>query len=190
MEDVQNKNSHLLFPRGRGLETSGEALKWGSKKLIFWRKQGDRSKELKSFYILRAYELKFGPNLGCRNAHSSNFCQISPGGVKICYFCSKWGSKELNHTATGDLKNDKRGIKRGSCLTAGHTRTTFSGECASPTPRAFIHILYWKCFFFFVFCFVFLFNQCNSVTHVITSFYWCDLNYTPLKKNKKTFKSR
>ena len=41
------------------------------------------------------------------------------------------GSKELNHSATGDLQNDGRNVKRG-VLTAGHTNTTFSGECPPP----------------------------------------------------------
>ena len=92
-----------------------EAPKWGSKELIFFAKV--RSKELKIFNIsLRAYELKFEPNLGCR-AENSNVWQISLLDmleVKIWYFCSKWESKELNHAATGDIKNDGRGVKRGS----------------------------------------------------------------------------
>ena len=29
------------------------------------------------------------------------------------YFCSNWRSKELNHPATGGLKNCKTGMKRG-----------------------------------------------------------------------------
>ena len=77
-----------------------------------------RSKELKIFNILRAYELKFEPNLGCRAENSSIFWQIFLImfiGVKIWYFCSKWGSKEVNHAATTDLKNGGRGVKRRSC---------------------------------------------------------------------------
>ena len=42
------------------------------------------------------------------------FWQISLVGVKIYYFSSEWGSKELNHAATGDLKMDVKGMKRGS----------------------------------------------------------------------------
>ena len=68
-----------------------------------------RSKELKTFNILRAYELKFR----LQNWKFLNVWQISLAGVKIYYFCSKWRSKELNLAATGDLKNGERGVKRG-----------------------------------------------------------------------------
>ena len=44
----------------------------------------------------------------------SKFWQISLAGVKVYYFCSKLGSKKLNHAATGDLKSGGRGVKRGS----------------------------------------------------------------------------
>ena len=69
---------------------------------------------MKIFNILRAYELIFGPNLGCRTENPLNFQQISLTGVKICYFLLKFGSKELNHAATGDLKSGGRGLKKGS----------------------------------------------------------------------------
>ena len=82
--------------------------KCGSKELIFCEV---RSKELKIFNIWKVYELIFEPNLGCRAESSSNFWHISLIGVKI-----KWESKELNHAATGDLKNGGRGVKRGSWL--------------------------------------------------------------------------
>ena len=55
-----------------------------------------RSKELKIFNILRANELKLGPSSGCRTENSFNFLKISLTEVKIYYFCSKWGSKELS----------------------------------------------------------------------------------------------
>ena len=45
----------------------------GSKELIFFFFAIVRSKELKIFDILRAYKLKFKPNLGCRAENSSNF---------------------------------------------------------------------------------------------------------------------
>ena len=71
------------------------------------------SKELKIFNSLRAYKLKFEPDLGCRAENSSICWQISLVGIKIWYFCSKWGSKKLNHAVTGDLKNGGRGVKSG-----------------------------------------------------------------------------
>ena len=71
-----------------------------------------RSKELKFCYILGAYELNFGPNLGCRAKNSYNFQKISLVRVKIYYFGSKWGSRVLSHAATADLKNGRRGVKR------------------------------------------------------------------------------
>ena len=62
--------------------------------------------------IMRAYELKFGPNLGCR----TEILQILiPCRSQTFYsFSSKWGSNELNDAATGDLKNGRRGVKVGS----------------------------------------------------------------------------
>ena len=73
-----------------------------------------RSKELKMFNILRAYELKFEPNIGCRTKTSSKMLtKISLVGVKISYFSLKVGSKELNHAATGDLKSSGKGWKGG-----------------------------------------------------------------------------
>ena len=63
-----------------------------------------RSKELKIFKILRAYELKFEPYLGCRAENSSIFWQISLVGIKIWHLCPKLGSKELNHATTGDWR--------------------------------------------------------------------------------------
>ena len=105
-----------------------EAPKWGLKNWFFAKV---RSEELKFFNILKAYELKFEPNLDCRVETSSNFWQISLVGAKISYFCSKWGSKELNHAATGDLKNSRRGLLEKRVLTIGHTHTTFSDECPS-----------------------------------------------------------
>ena len=52
--------------------------------------------------------------LGFRSANSTNFWKISLAGVKIYYLFSKWGSKEPHHAATGDLKNSRRSMKRGS----------------------------------------------------------------------------
>ena len=66
------------------------------------------------FVKVRSKELKFKPNLSCRDENFSNFWQISLVGVKIWYICSKWGSKELNQVVTGDLKNGRRAVKRGS----------------------------------------------------------------------------
>ena len=54
-----------------GRDVRGRALKWRSKELIFFVKV--KSNELKIFNILRAYKLKFGPNLGCRTENSINF---------------------------------------------------------------------------------------------------------------------
>ena len=113
-------------------------------------------KELTIFKILRAYELKFGPNLGylsifslcpkgCwlhqQNQHIYSYPQHSykpwgrccqqwyhlPGlqnwkfffffgkffSLTTYHFCSKWGSNELNHAATGDLKSGRKGMTRG-----------------------------------------------------------------------------
>ena len=56
-----------------------KAPKWGSEELIFFffffceSKVYNMYKDLKLFNILRAYELKFEPNLGCRAENSSNF---------------------------------------------------------------------------------------------------------------------
>ena len=51
--------------------------------------------------------------IGCRAANSSNFSRRSQN---LIYF-SKWGSKELYHAATDeDLKNNRRGVKKGSWL--------------------------------------------------------------------------
>ena len=59
---------------------------------------------MKVFNILRAYEQKFGPNLGCTTENPFKFWQIP------------LAAKELNHAATGlrlgisvgDLKSDGR----------------------------------------------------------------------------------
>ena len=75
-----------------------------------------RSTELKIFNILRAYELKFEPNLGHRAKSSFNFWKISAVGVKFSYFSLKVGSKELNDAASRDLKSSGRGKKRRSWL--------------------------------------------------------------------------
>ena len=88
--------------------------KWGSNEPTFFLVKV-RSMELQNFHVLRTYELKFEPNFGCRADNNSKFWKNSLVGVKIYYFCSKCGcSKELNHAATGDLKNGRRGMKRGS----------------------------------------------------------------------------
>ena len=92
----------------------GTHLFWGYGGLKNWF-SGERSKELKIFNIMGAYELKFGPNLGCRTESSFNFWLISLG-VKMYYFllkvwvkrtesCCNWGTK---------LGNGERGVKRGS----------------------------------------------------------------------------
>ena len=59
------------------------------------------------FFFFYTYKLKFGPNFACRAINFDKF-QISLVGVKNYYIYSKWGSKELNHAATGDLKNGGR----------------------------------------------------------------------------------
>ena len=60
-------------------------------------------------WLPRAYELKFGSNLGCRT-----FCKLLSRESKFISLL-KVGSKELNHVATGDLKNGAAGgVKRGS----------------------------------------------------------------------------
>ena len=124
----------LKFFRGRDVRHG--APKWRSKGHFF---SPIRFKDLKIFNILRAYKLKFEQNLGCRTENSFNFWQISLSGVKLYhYFCKKKGSKELNHSATGDLKSGGRGLKRG-ILIAGHTHTTFSG--APPPGQTFKWII-------------------------------------------------
>ena len=57
-----------------------------------------------------ACELKFEPNLGWRAKFLRNFSCRSQN----INFCWKLWSKELNDTVTGGLKNDRRGMKRGS----------------------------------------------------------------------------
>ena len=90
-----------------GVERQNEGLKnWFFAKV--------RSKELTIFNILRAYELKFGPNLGCRTENSLNFWQISLTRVKIYYFCSKWGLKNWIMLQLGSKEKWSKGVKRGS----------------------------------------------------------------------------
>ena len=72
--------------------------KWGCKELFLFVfvfvLAKVRSKELKIFIILRAYELKFGPSLGCR---IENFVMF----VKFLLQVSKF----IRFASIGDLKN-------------------------------------------------------------------------------------
>ena len=114
----------LNFVFGRDVRRG--ALKWGSKELIFFFKV--RSKELKIFNIyMRAYELKFGPNLGCRTENSWNFSHRSQNLLFLLK--AKWGSKELNYAATGDLKNGGSGLKRGSWVPPKYTLSDILLTC-------------------------------------------------------------
>ena len=61
---------------GLGRDDRCGVLKWVFKELIFFAKVR-ASKRTESFNILRAYELKFEPNLGCRPENFSNFGQNS-----------------------------------------------------------------------------------------------------------------
>ena len=63
-----------------------------------------------------------------------NFSQKSFAVVKIDYFCSKWKCNELNHAATGDLKNSGRGMKMGS--SSPDIPIPPLGEC--PPPPVFL----------------------------------------------------
>ena len=109
IKETPGRNSTLFLVGMSG------ALYGGLKNWFFFAKV--RSKKLKIYNILRAKELKFEPNLGCRAVQKFfNFWQICLVGVKIRYFCSKLGSEELNHAVTGDLQNSERGVERGSWL--------------------------------------------------------------------------
>ena len=55
----------------------------------------------------------------------------------LLFFCSKWGSKELNHSAIGDLKNDGRGVERGSWppdIPVPPFQASAPGLCQCETP--------------------------------------------------------
>ena len=93
-----------------------------------WFSAKVRSKERNIFNILRAYELKFGPNLGCKTENPLNFWQFFLTGVKIYYFCLKWRLKNWIMLQLGSKERREKGV-----LTARQTRTTFPGEC--PPPR-------------------------------------------------------
>ena len=88
---------------------------------FFFAKVG--SKELK---FLRTCELKFDPNLRWRAEFSWNFSEISLAGAKICNFCSKWRSKELNDAVTGGLT-----LKEPGFLDPSHSR----GGQIPPPPK-------------------------------------------------------
>ena len=94
-----------------------------------------RSKEVKGFNILRAYELKFGPNLGCTTENPFEILgKLLLQESKFIIMCPKFGSKELNHAVTrfrlGSWGSKERRERREKgVLTAGHTRITFSSEC-------------------------------------------------------------
>ena len=91
--------------------------RYGGLKDFFFFFAKVRSKELKIFNILRAYKLKFGPNLGCRTKNVFIFwANFSCRSQNLSFLLKSGGSKELNHAATGDLKSGGRGVKSGSCL--------------------------------------------------------------------------
>ena len=92
---------------------------------------------MKGFNILRAYdyELKFGPNLGCTAESPFEILgKLLLQESKFIIFCPKFGSKDLNHAATGFRlgswgSEERRERPEKGVLTAGHTRITFSSEC-------------------------------------------------------------
>ena len=81
------------------------------------------------------YELKFGPNLGCTTENPFEILgKLLLQESKFIIFCPKFGSKELNHAATGFRlgswgSKERRERREKGVLTAGHTRITFSSEC-------------------------------------------------------------
>ena len=91
-------------------------------------------KKLKFLNILGGLWTEIWAKYGLQSSKIlGTFWQISHVWVKTC---SKWGSKELNHAATGDLKNGGRGVKRG-VLTARYTCATFWGKCPTPETETF-----------------------------------------------------
>ena len=147
--------------------TGTERQNGGQKNYFFCE---SKVKELKFFNILRAYELKLWPNLGCRTENSlfwgANFSCRSQN----LSFLHKVGSKELNHVATGDLKSSTEAWK-GGLDSWTYLYTSFSGECPPRVKCPFSpgeDFLFVACSFFF---FIKLFDTitCNSY---LIFFYW------------------